>query len=433
MMTGKENGKSINRFRAILPFALIVSLFFMWGIASSLNDILIKHFKKSFELTDFQSGFIQTAFYLGYFLLAIPAAQIMRKYGYKTGIVIGLVLFSAGAFLFYPAANVRLYGFFLTALFVIASGCSFLETAANPYVTILGPPESAERRLNFAQAFNPLGTIFAVIIGRNFIFSGIEYTDRQLAAMTPEHLQTYLATETRAVQMPYVVVGCVVLFWAFLFLITRFPEVQESSLDEEGTHDGGSLKYLLRYRHFVLGVIAQFLYVGAQVCTWSYLIRYTQYSIPGTPEKTAADYLTITLVGFLLGRFTGTWLMNRIRPQHLMAVFAVANVVMSFMGVVGPGLIGLVPLIISSFFMSVMFPTIFALGIKGLGVHTKLGSSLMVMSIIGGAVMTPIMGLISVNMNIKVAFIIVVAAYAFIVYYSLDGYKIKSGKAPINS
>ena len=431
-MSENGTGSGKNNLKVILPFALIVSLFFMWGIASSLNDILIKHFKKSFELTDFQSGFIQTAFYLGYFLLAMPAAHIMRRYGYKTGIIIGLILFSIGAFLFYPAADARVYGFFLTALFIIASGCSFLETAANPYVTILGPPETSERRLNFAQAFNPLGTIFAVIIGRNFIFSGIEYTKEQLNAMTPQHLQAYLSTETRSVQMPYVVIGAVVLFWAFLFLITKFPDVKESSVDEVGTRNGGSLRHLLHYRHFVLGVIAQFLYVGAQVCTWSYLIRYTQYSIPGTPEKTAADYLTITLVGFLLGRFSGTWLMSRIKPQNLMAIFAVANVILSFMGIVGPGYVGLVPLIISSFFMSVMFPTIFALGIKGLGVHTKLGSSLMVMSIIGGAVLTPLMGLISVYINIKVAFIIVVVCYTFIVYYSIDGYKIKALKALSN-
>jgi MFS transporter, FHS family, L-fucose permease len=431
-MSENDNGNKKNSLQAMLPFALIVSLFFMWGIASSLNDILIKHFKKSFELTDFQSGFIQTAFYMGYFLLAMPAAHIMRRYGYKVGIIMGLILFSIGAFLFYPAADAREYGFFLTALFVIASGCSFLETAANPYVTILGPPESSERRLNFAQAFNPLGTIFAVIIGRNFIFSGIEYTNEQLTAMTPEHLQNYLATETRSVQMPYVIIGAVVLFWAFLFLITKFPDVKESSMDEEGTHDGGSLKHLLHYRHFVLGVIAQFFYVGAQVCTWSYLIRYAQYSIPGTPEKTAADYLTITLVGFLIGRFLGTWLMNRVKPQNLMAIFAVANVILSFMGIIGPGYVGLVPLIISSFFMSVMFPTIFALGIKGLGVHTKLGSSLMVMSIIGGAVLTPLMGLISVYVNIKIAFTIVVVAYAFIVYYSVDGYKIKPAKVQAN-
>ncbi len=431
-MSGNGNGNSNHSLKFILPFALIVSLFFMWGIASSLNDILIKHFKKSFELTDFQSGLIQTAFYMGYFLLAMPAAHIMRKFGYKTGIIIGLVLFSIGAFLFWPAADARVYGYFLTALFVIASGCSFLETAANPYVTVLGPPEGAERRLNFAQAFNPLGAIAATIIGRNFIFSGIEYTKQQLAEMTPAHLQHYLATETRSVQMPYLIIGIVVLIWALLFFITKFPEVHETAMDEEAKKGGGKLLDLLHYRHFVLGVIAQFFYVGAQVCTWSYLIRYTQYTLPGTPEKTAADYLTITLVGFLIGRFFGTWLMNKIKPQNLMAIFAIANVVLSFMGIVGPGFIGLVPLIISSFFMSVMFPTIFALGIKGLGVHTKLGASLMVMSIIGGAVLTPIMGLISVYVNIKIAFSIVVVAYAFIVFYSVNGYKIRTIKAERN-
>ena len=372
---------------------------------------------------------IQTAFYLGYFLLAIPAAYLMRRFGYKTGIIIGLVLYAIGAFLFYPAAEVRLYGFFLTALFVIASGLSFLETAANPYVAVLGSPETSEKRLNFAQAFNPLGAISGAIIGRNFIFSGIEYTPEQMAKMPNDQVQTYLAMEIKAVQLPYLVIGCVVLLWALLFFLTKFPETQESAVDEEATHDGGSLFRLFHYRHFVLGVIAQFFYVGAQVGTWSYLIRYTQYSIPGTPEKVAADYLTITLIAFLIGRFTGTWLMNKISAQKLMVIFSIANVVLSFMGIVGPQFIGLVPLIISSFFMSVMFPTIFALGIKGLGVHTKLGSSMMVMAIIGGAVITPIMGLISVMINIKIAFILVVICYAYIVFYSVNGYKIKVVKA----
>src|ERR1700736_6106521 len=373
----------------IVPFALIVTLFFLWGLANNLNDILITQFKKAFTLSDFQAGLVQSAFYLGYFLLALPAAVFMRRRGYKGAVVLGLVLYACGAFLFWPAAQLHTYGLFLLALFVIASGLAFLETSANPFVTALGPPSSPPRRLNLAQAFNPLGSITGILVGQHFIFSGIEHTPAEIAAMTDATRIAYFAGESRAVQLPYLVIGIIVLCWALLILATRFPESAHQASGTGAAHLGN----LRRNRRFVLAVIAQFFYVGAQVGIWSFLIRYVQGTMPGTPEKIAANFLTASLVAFMIGRFAGVALMRRFSPTRLLALFAIINVVLCAVAVGMPGHVGAYALVASSFFMSVMFPTIFALGIDGLGDdERKLGSALIVMAIIGGAFLPAVMG-----------------------------------------
>ena len=377
----------------LLPLALVVSLFFLWGVANNLNDILIRQFKKAFELTDFESGLVQSAFYLGYFLLAIPAGLLMRRYGYKAGIVVGLVLYAAGAFLFYPAAEVRTYGFFLFALFVIASGLSFLETSANPFVTVLGPAEGAERRLNFAQAFNPLGSITGVAVGRFFIFSGTDETPTRIAAMPPAARAAWDAAQTGAVQAPYVTIGIVVLALALLILVTRFPAVHESH--ESKARGAAGWRELRGRGRLFFAIAAQFFYVGAQVGVWSYLIRYAEGTIPGTLDRRAADYLIASLVLFMLGRFAGAALMRRVTPVLLLAAFAAVNALLAAVAMAMPGRVGLYALIASSFFMSVMYPTIFALGVSGLGEVRKLASSVLVMAIVGGAVLTPAMGALS--------------------------------------
>ena len=245
------------------PFVLVTALFLFWGIPSNMNDILIKQFMKSFELTRFRAGLIQSAFYMGYFLLAMPAALIMRKYSYKTGLVIGLLLYSAGTFLFWPAAIHRQYGFFLFALFVIASGASFLETGANPFIVVLGDPRTSERRLNFSQAFNPVGAVTSVLVGTIFILSGIELKPDQVVAMRAEGTyNAYLQAETMRVVKPYLVIGTVMFIWAMLILRTKFPKIAEEA--EEGPErEKGRFVDLFKHRHFVLGVVAQFLYVGA--------------------------------------------------------------------------------------------------------------------------------------------------------------------------
>ena len=403
---------------AFAAFALIVSLFFLWGMANNLNDILIKQFKKAFELSDFQAGLVQSAFYLGYFLLAIPAGICMRRFGYKGALLIGLALYAAGAFLFYPAAAQHAYGLFLAALFVIASGLAFLETSANPLVTVLGPAESATRRLNLAQSFNPLGSITGVLVGQHFIFSGIEHTPAELAAMTADARQAYYAAESAAVQTPYLVIGLVVVVWAVLIALTQFPAtaVQESDRAGGATHLGK----LFRNANFLLAVIAQFFYVGAQVGIWSYLIRYVQGTVPGTPEKSAADYLTASLIVFMLGRFAGTAAMRALAPARILALFAGINIALTAYAILFPGQFGIYALVAASFFMSVMFPTIFSLGLGNLGDDDrKLASSFLVLAIIGGAVLTALMGAVSDRFGIHSAMAVPTICFAVILGYAL--------------
>jgi MFS transporter, FHS family, L-fucose permease len=402
---------------------LVVSLFFLWGVANNLNDILIKQFKKAFELSDFQAGLVQSAFYFGYFTFAIPAAMFMRRFGYKGAIVLGLLLYATGAFLFYPAADKHAYGLFLLALYVIASGLAFLETSANPLITVLGARENAAQRLNLAQAFNPLGSITGVLVGQQFILSGIEHTPDQIGAMTAAERAAFYATESAAVQVPYLVIGAIVLVWALLFLISHFPKTRDT--DEAGDHGGGfaHLFELLQDRYFMLSVAAQFFFVGAQIGIWSYLIRYAQVTVPGTPEKVAANYLMASLVLFMLGRFTGAALMRYVAPARILAAYSSINIVLCAVAVGFPGQAGLYALVVASFFMSIMFPTIFALGLDGLNDEKrKLGSSLLVMSIIGGAVITAVMGATSDAFGIYWAMAAPLFCFAIVLTFALRSY-----------
>jgi MFS transporter, FHS family, L-fucose permease len=405
----------------LVPFFLVTALFFLWGIPNNLNDVLIRQFMKSFAITRFQAGLVQSAFYMGYFVLAMPAALIMRKLGYKAGFVIGLFLFGLGTFLFWPAALAGRYEFFLLALFVIASGLSFLETASNPFIAQLGDPESSERRLNFSQAFNPLGSITGVLIGTAFIFSGVELSTQQVATLKSQHLyDAYLRSETLRVVKPYLALGALAIFWAMLIIRTKFPSIQSEHEASGGDH--GRFRDLFKYPHFLLAVVAQFLYVGAQVGTWSYFIQYVQ-DYTHQPEKVAGYFLTGTLGAFGIGRFTSAYLMRFIAPSKLLGTFALFNIVLVGVAVTRPGWVGLLAIFITSFFMSLMFPTIFALGLKKLGPNTKIGGSLIVMAIVGGAVLTPIMGLIAEARGIATAYLIPLVAYVFIAAYGFIGAK----------
>jgi FHS family L-fucose permease-like MFS transporter len=404
---------------SIAALALIVGLFFLWGVANNLNDILIKQFKNAFTLSDFQAGLVQSAFYLGYFLLAIPAGICMRRVGFKGAILVGLALYAIGALLFYPAASALSYPLFLCGLFVIASGLSFLETSANPLVTVLGPAISAARRLNFAQAFNPLGSITGVLIGRWFIFSGVEHTPQQLAAMTPTARHAYFATEALRVQTPYLAIAAVVIVFALLIAWVRFPASSEQTADR--ISGARHLGRLLRNGYFLSAVAAQFFYVGAQVTVWSWLIRYTQGTLPGTPEKRAADFLTLSLIAFTVGRFAGTALMRFVPARVLLALFAAINVLLCGAAILVPGDIGLGALVAASFFMSVMYPTIFALGEDGLSDdERKLGASLLVMAIVGGAVLTAATGAVSDSFGIATAMAVPLVCFAAVFAFALQ-------------
>jgi FHS family L-fucose permease-like MFS transporter len=407
---------------AILPLVLITSLFFLWGMANNLNDILIKQFQKAFTLTHFQAGLVQMAFYMGYFLLAIPAGLTMRRYGYKTAVVIGLVLYGIGALLFYPAAQAATYGMFLLALFVIASGLGFLETAANPLITVLGDPNASEQRLNLAQSFNPVGSILGILIGQQFILSGIEHSQEVLAGMSAAERSAFYAVETQAVVGPYVGIGLFVLAWAALVAFTRFPEAatHRAADDPDQLGWGEALGGVFRKKQLLLAVVAQFFYVGAQVGVWSYTIRYAQEAT-GMGEKSAAGWVMVALITFMVGRFIGTALMSRFNPARLMAAYAAINVALAVIAAFTPGIAGLVALSALSFFMSIMFPTIFALGVKGLGPYTQTGSSLIVMAIIGGAVLTPLMGLVADQTHsMHLAMLVPAACFVVIAFYALS-------------
>jgi len=391
----------------------------------NMNDILIKQFMKSFEITRFKAGLIQSAFYMGYFVLAVPAALVMRRFGYKTGLVIGLFLYSAGTFLFYPAALVRQYGFFLFALFVIASGASFLETGANSFIALLGDPRTSERRLNFSQSFNPVGAVIGVLVGTIFIFSGVELTPQQVTALKAAGTyEAYLRGETLRVVTPYLILGTVIFLWALLILKTEFPKVAEEAEPADGQAHGKA-RDLIHYPHFVQGVFAQFLYVGAQVGTWSYYIQYIQ-DYTHRPEKVAGYFLTGTLVAFGVGRFTATYLMKFFAPTRLMGVYGIINTALVALGVLFPGWLGVGAVFMTSFFMSLMFPTIFALGIKELGPNTKLGGSIIIMSVIGGACAPPAMGLIfQATHSMAVAMVVPMVCYVFITYYAFYGSRVR--------
>ncbi len=409
----------------LIPFLLIAALFFLWGIPNNLNDVLIRQFMKSFVMTRLQAGLVQSAFYMGYFLLAMPAALVMRRFGYKSGFLIGLGLYSVGAFLFWPAALANRYAYFLAALFVIASGLSFLETASNPFIAQLGDPRSAARRLNMAQAFNPLGAITGVLIGTIFIFSGVNLNASQVAALKARHAYAaYLHVETMRVIGPYLALAVATLVMLALIAATHFPDsLTQSEAREEHS---GSLPALLRHPGFLLAVGAQFAYVGAQVGTWSYFIPYV-LSYTHDQDKAAGFLLTTSLIAFLVGRFVSAWLMRFVHPSRLMALYCIANLFLVLVGVVFPGWLGVWSLLLTSFFMSLMYPTIFAQGIRGLGANTKLGGSMIVMAIVGGAVLTPLMGLITERTGSQaLAYLVPLAAYIFIAFYAFMDLRISA-------
>lgn len=405
--------KNKNQFAIIL----ITSLFFLWGFALNLNPILIPHLKKACQLTDTQSAFIDSASYIAYFVFAIPAGRFMQRFGYKGGIILGLFLFAIGAFLFYPAANTRLYSFFLIAIFIIASGLAFLETAANPYMTVLGPPETGTQRLNFAQSFNGLAAFLAPRIGAEFILSGKNLTAAEESAMSPQELDSYLNQEASAVQMPFIIIGIVVLLVALLLWRTKLPEIKEDdSLEVSGS--------IFKEKNLMLGVLAQFFYVGTQVCVSSFFIRFSE-RVAGIDEVSAGKMLSWALLMFMIGRFVGTFLMRFIAPPRLLAIYSVIVMLLLGVAVATTGMVPIYALAAVQFFLSIMFPTIFALSVKGLGSKTKQGSSLVIMSIVGGAIFPVIMGYVSDQSNIQIAYIVPAVCLLMVLYFAIKNLSTK--------
>jgi MFS transporter, FHS family, L-fucose permease len=399
--------------RYTFSFILITALFFLWGFAHNLNPILIPHLKKACQLSDMQSALIDAAFFIGYFLAALPAGAFMKRFGYKRGILTGLVIFALGAYLFYPAAQTRQYEQFLVALFVIATGLTFLETAANPYVTMLGDPASATQRLNLAQSFNGLAATLAPLAGGLFILSGRSISEADKVRLSPDAFDKLLAAEAQTVQLPYLIIGTVVLVMAVIVGLTKLPPIHD---EQPGQPTEKSP--IWQRRNLMMGVLTQFFYVGAQVCVTSFFIRFVG-QMANIAEKEGAYYLSVALLGFMLGRFVGTFLMRYIAPHRLLALYAALNVVLLVMAVWLGGVASVYALIAVAFFMSIMFPTIFALSISGLGAQTKLGSSLLIMAIAGGAIFPLIMGQVSDLSSIRQAYLVPAACFLMVLYFGL--------------
>jgi len=400
-------------------FILVTSLFFLWGFAHNLDPVLIPHLKRSFTLTTVQATLVDSAVFGAYFIMAIPAGMIMKNFGYKIGIVAGLLTFAFGAFLFVPAANTQSYTFFLIALFIIACGLATLETAANPFATVLGPPETGTFRLNLAQSFNGLAAAIAPAVGVRIILTkGL--TDDQLKAMTETARKTALAAEASSVKTPYIILGAALVIIAVVFSLTKLPKIQE----ETTTKKSESIFHAFKHKHLTWSVIAQFFYVGAQVSVFSLFLLYAPKAA-GITEHEAGDFAFFCGMAFLIGRILGTVLMRFIKANLLLAVYAVINIGLCVIAIMGHGMITIYNAIGICFFMSIMFPTIFALGIKDLGGDTEYGSSLLIMSIVGGAIVPRFFGIISdATGNIQNGYIVPMICFAIIAVFGFSGYKV---------
>jgi len=402
--------------RSTLAVILITSLFFLWGFAHNLDPILIPHLKRSFTLTTVQATLVDSAVFIAYFVMALPAGIIMKKYGYKSGIIIGLLIFSVGCYLFLPAAQVQSYNFFLAALFVIACGLTILETAANPYITLVGQPETATFRLNLAQSFNGLAASLAPIIGGKLILvEGV--SDSALAKMDLATRKTVLASEATSVQGPYFVLGTILVILAAVFYFIRLPDIRTN--DE--VHAKQSFWHVFKHKHLSWAIAAQFFYVGAQVSVFSLFILYATKSA-GITEKEATYYLGVCGFAFLIGRFFTTFLMRFFKAQYLLVTYAFISALLCFIAIMASGMTTVYAVIGICFFMSVMFPTIFSLGIKDLKEDTELGSSLIIMSIVGGAILPRFFGYLSDGTgNIQNGYYVPLICFAVIMFFGLMG------------
>jgi FHS family L-fucose permease-like MFS transporter len=409
--------------RYVIAFALTSTLFFAWGLASQFNDLLLHHFQKALDLTRTQASLTQLAFYIGYFCAPLPAAMIIRRVGYKKTIIIGLALYAAGALLFFPAAHLRIYGVFLAGLYIIAIGAGFLETSANPYIAILGDPRTASPRLNFAQAFNGVASVLGPLVGGYVIFSGVEYTPAQQATMGPAAVDHWRATEAAAVGPPYLVLGILMVVIALAIALTKYPPLRP----EVTPQGAGSPFAVLKKPRVRYAVIAQFFYVGAQVGTWSLLVDFCQEAA-NVPERTGAQvYLEATMIAFCVGRFVGAWLQRTINPPRQLMLYGGCNIVLCVLAATLGGFPSIWALVATSFFMSIMFPTIFALGLENLGHQTEFASSFIVMAISGAAVIPPLMAYFAgITGALHWSMLILALCYAVVVSFGLFAPRLKA-------
>ncbi|MFN3874120.1 MAG: L-fucose:H+ symporter permease [Ignavibacterium sp.] len=420
------NSSSVNHNgqRNYLPeLSILTSLFFMWGFLTCLNDILIPHLQNVFELNYFQSMLVQFTFFLAYFLISLPSGKLVERVGYKKGIVIGLVTAGIGTLIFYPAAGLRSYPVFLIAFFILASGITLLQVAANPYVTILGKPETASSRLNLTQAFNSLGTTVAPYFGSLLILSTAVKTAEEISKMSPAEVESYKAAEAAAVQYPYLGLAAVLFIIAAIFAIIKLPQIEASTVqsgDGNGNYDEIH-ESAWGYKHLLLGAIGIFVYVGAEVAIGSFLVKYFVSLDSSMIEMEAGKMVSFYWGGAMVGRFIGSAVQRKIKPGTVLGFNAIMASLLVLTSMMTNGKVAMWSILLVGLFNSIMFPTIFSLAIRGLGKHTGQASGILCMAIVGGAVIPVIQGLIADSIGIHHAFILPVLCYLFISYYGFKG------------
>lgn len=411
----------------IIPLSLIFCLFFLWAISSNLLPTMVRQLMKTCELNTFEASFTESAYWLAYFIFPIPIAMFMKRYSYKAGIVFGLSLSAFGGFMFFPAAIVKSYWVYLCVFFIIATGMCFLETAANPYVTVLGTPETAIRRLNLAQSFNGLGAFIAAMFLSKLVLSGNNYTRDTLPASYAGGWEAYIQQETDAMRLPYLVLGLLLVMVALVFVFTKFPKIADEKDAGDGRKGGKLIDFsVLKHSHLRWGVIAQFFYNGGQTAINSlFLVYCCVYA--GVSEDVATTFFGFYMLAFLVGRWVGTALMVKFSPAGMLLCYSLALMVLCVVISVWGGYVGLYAMLAVSFFMSIIYPTQFSLALQGLGGQTKSGSAFLVMAIVGNACLPQLTAyFMHVNEEAyQMAYVIPMICFAFCAYYGLKGYKIK--------
>lgn len=413
--------------KLLLPFILITSLFALWGFANAVTDPMVQAFKKVLELSNSQAAWVQMAFYGGYFCMALPAALFVRKYSYKVGVLIGLALYAGGALMFYPAAILEQFWFFCLALYILTFGLAFLETTANPYILAMGSPETATQRLNLAQAFNPVGLLLGLLVAQQFVLKRLQSDDiEDFSALAEAQRALIRSSDLLVIRNPYVILGLVILLVFILILVFKMPEASD---DDEALSIGSTFQQLSKNTKYVLGVLAQVFYVGAQIMCWTYIYQYAEAI--GVSSETAANYQFGAFVLFLVGRAIGTYMLRFVSPGKLLMYFSLLGALFSLGTMYVQGFYGLYCLVGISFFMSLMFPTIYGIALTGLKEEeAKIGAAGLVMAIVGGALMPKFQGMIidlggnAVNdisimgvSEVNFSFILPLICFLFIAYY----------------
>lgn len=407
-----------NKNNFLLPLLVVMSLMFIWNLSRNFNDVLIPHLKRACELSDFQSSLVQSAFFGGYFLLAIPVGAFIKKFGYKAGMITGLLIAALGAFMFLPAAESRYYPIFLTALFIMAAGFTFLEVTATPYISVLGDPDKASSRLSLATAVGSLGATISPYIAATMFLHATDVPKETVANFSIAELKNYLQAEAQLVKLPYMSLGVFFIVLSGILYFVKMPHIQEKNEDRI------SFISIFKFKHTVLGALGVFCYLGAEVGVVSFLIRYAKsLNIEGLGEQKAALFISLFMGLVLVGRLSGAYFLQKTNASKMLMACAGGAVFLASISILTTGYFSVVCLSLIGFCTSVMYPIIFTLSIKNLGGYTKSGSSLIIMSIVGGAIIPPLMGLISDSIGIKLAFLLPVVCYLYIFYYGKKGHK----------